>query len=94
MKSEVDELIKEAKKEEKYFKNSKRYAKMIKKDEVAKDIDILIVSPKLKNSLEKSKVKAQIWKKLKFFSPFEIHLATPEEYKNWYSHFIEEKIEI
>lgn len=114
MRSEIDELIEEAKREEKYFKNYKKYAKIIKKeaekilgkakvfvfgsvlkkDEIARDIDILIVSPKLKNSIQKSKVKAQLWKKLKFFSPFEIYLVNPEEYKNWYSHFIEEKIEI
>lgn len=114
MRNEIDELIEEAKKEEKYFKNYKKYAKIIKKeaekilgkvkvfvfgsilkeDEVAKDIDILIVSPKLKNSSEKSKVKAQLWKKLKLFYPFEVHLLNPEEYKNWYSRFIEEKIEI
>lgn len=94
MRGEIDELVEEAKREEKYFKNYKKYAKIIKKDEIAKDIDILIVSPKLKNSIQKSKVRAQLWKKLKFFSPFEIHLVNPEEYKKWYSHFIEEKVEI
>jgi len=38
--------------------------------------------------------KVKIWKKIGFFSPFEIHLITPEEYKNWYQYFIKEKIEI
>ena len=113
-KSEIDVLIEEAEKEEKYFENYLEYAKSIKqeaekllgkvrviifgsileKNEVATDIDILIISPKLKTSAEKSKTRADLGKRLGFLSPFEIHLITPEEYREWYHHFIEEKIEI
>ena len=113
-KTELDILIEEAKKEEKYFKDYLEYAKTIKneaekllgkvrvivfgsilkKDEVARDIDILIISPRLKTLAEKSKSRAKLWKRLGFLSPFEIHLITPKEYRDWYSHFIEEKIEI
>jgi len=113
-KSEIDELIEEAKKEEKYFKNYLYYARIIKKesqklfgkvkvfvfgsilrkDEIAHDIDILIISPKLKNSEKKSRILTEIWKKIGFSTPFEIHLITSEEYRNWYKNFIEEKIEI
>ena len=60
------------------------------KEEIGSDIDILIISPNLK---DRGKVIAKIWKKIGFFSPFEIHLITPEEYK-WYKHFIKHKIEI
>ncbi|MDI6591651.1 MAG: nucleotidyltransferase domain-containing protein [Patescibacteria group bacterium] len=114
MKSEIDELIEEAQKEEKYFKNYLKYAKIIKKearkllkevkvlifgsilkkDEIARDIDILVISPDLKNLEKQSEVREKIFKKIGCFSPFEIHLITPEQYRNWYSHFIEEKVEI
>ena len=56
------------------------------------DIDILIIPKVLPKDFEK---RAQIRTKIKSqvgpFSPFQIHLATPEEYKNWYSHFIKKQ---
>jgi len=62
--------------------------------EPGSDIDVLIISPKLKDSKKKSEIRAQIFKK-GFGSPFEIHLVTPEEYQNWYRYFIkEDQIEI
>lgn len=70
------------------------FGSILKEDEVAQDIDILIVSPKLKKTLKKSKIQAEIWKKIGFFSPFELHLINPKEYKNWYRYFLKEKIEI
>lgn len=114
MRTEIDYLIEEAKREEKYFKNYRKYGKMIKKvakellgeirvfvfgsilkkDEVPRDIDILIISSKLKSSIKKSEIRAKIWEKLGFTHPFEIHLITPKEYKDWYKNFIKEKIEI
>jgi len=114
MKSEIDLLIEEAKKEEKYFKNYLFWARKIKKEvenllgnvmvfvfgsilnknEVPQDIDILIISPKLKTSESKNEVRKKIWEKIGFFTPFEIHLITTEEYRDWYKNFIKEKIEI
>ena len=58
------------------------------------DIDILIISPRLKSSLEKSRIRTEIYKKIGYHTPFEIHLITPEEYQNWYRCFIKKKIEI
>lgn len=113
MKEELDILIEEAQKEEKYFKNYLKYAKIIKKeakkllgkvkvlvfgsilkDEVAQDIDILIISPELKTAARKSEIRVKIQQKIGFDSPFELHLINPEEYKDWYRYFIKEKIEI
>jgi len=111
MKTELDFLIEEAKKEEKYFKNYKLYAKKIKKvaeeilgkvkvfvfgsilrkKEIAQDIDVLIISDKVKTAEDKSKVRLKIQKKLGFLAPFEIHLVTPKEYENWYKFFIEKR---
>lgn len=70
------------------------FGSILRKDEVAQDIDILIISPKLKTASDKSKIWAELWKNLGFLSPFEIHLINPEEYKNWYRYFIKEKIKV
>jgi predicted nucleotidyltransferase len=113
-KSEIDILIEEARKEEKYFKNYLDYAKRIKKEaerllgkvkvyvfgsilrknEVPMDIDILIISQKLKTAAKKSKIMVELQRKLRGLGPFEIHLITPKEYKDWYKNFIREKKEI
>jgi len=110
----IDLLIERQRRQEKYFKNYKFYAKKVKKiakeylgevkmfifgsilrkKEVPRDIDLLIISPKLKSPEEKSRIRCRLWKKLGFGSPFEIHLITPEEYRNWYRYFIKEKIEV
>lgn len=110
----TDILIERAKREEKYFKNYRFYAKrikktaqellgevkvfvfgsMLKKDEVPRDIDVMVISPNLKSSIKKSKIRVKLQKKLGFSSPFQIHLVTLEEYRDWYKNFIKEKIEI
>jgi len=70
------------------------FGSILRKDEVSRDIDILIISSKLKTTSQKSRVRAELWRKLGFSSPFEIHLITPEEYQSWYNFFIKEKVEI
>ena len=112
--TELDLLIEQRERQEKYFKNYLKYAKIIKKetqkllkevkvyifgsilkkDEVPRDIDVLIISPKLKTTLEKGKIRLKLWQMLGSSNPFEIHLINPEEYRNWYRYFIKKKIEI
>jgi predicted nucleotidyltransferase len=70
------------------------FGSILRKKEVARDIDILIISPKLKTTTQKSKILAKLWKKFGFNNPFEFHLINPDEYKNWYRYFIKKKIEI
>ena len=114
MKKDIDLLIEEAEKEEKYFQNYLAYAKQIKgeaekllgevkvfvfgsvlrKGEVARDIDVLIISPKLTKTSQKSKTLTEVREKIGLFSPFELHLVSPEEYQNWYRYFLKEKVEI
>jgi len=65
-----------------------------KQVEPGSDIDILIISPKLKTPEKRSEVQTEILEKIGHSSPFEIHLITPEQYQNWYKHFIKENIEI
>ncbi len=53
------------------------------------DIDVLVISPSTPPYLyQRSKLIAEIKFELGRFNPFEIHLITPEEYKEWYSNFI------
>jgi predicted nucleotidyltransferase len=70
------------------------FGSILRKKEVARDIDILIISQKLKTTSQKSKILAKLWEKFGFNTPFEFHLINPDEYKNWYRYFIKEKIEI
>jgi predicted nucleotidyltransferase len=65
-----------------------------KKSEPGSDIDVLIVASQFENPLKRSKFYLKVNQKIGFLSPFEIHLITPKEYKEWYQYFIKEKIEI
>ena len=57
------------------------------------DIDVLVVSPFCPPHLyQRAKLIGEIRFELGKFNPFEIHLITPEEYKEWYSNFIKDKI--
>lgn len=69
------------------------FGSILKKGEVPRDIDILVVSAKLSDPYQKREMKVKIWEEIGIFSPFEIHLATPEEF-SWYQRFIDKKIEI
>jgi predicted nucleotidyltransferase len=60
------------------------FGSILRKDEIPQDIDILIVSPKLETNEQKIKIKLKIQKNLGFSSSFEFHLATLEEYSQWY----------
>lgn len=70
------------------------FGSILRKDEVPKDIDILIISPEVKTTEQKSKMRFNLWQKLGFLSPFEIHLITPEEHNDWYRYFIKDFIEV
>ena len=58
------------------------------------DIDILIISEELRNPRKRSWVREKILEKIGRPSPFELHLITPLEYRNWYQKFIDKKREI
>jgi len=56
------------------------------------DIDILVISKNTPAfSYERSKLIAELKRKIGFVNPFEIHIITPDEYEEWYSKFIKEK---
>jgi len=70
------------------------FGSILKKNELPRDIDILIISPKLQSAERKSEIWVKIQEKIGWQTPFEIHLICPKEYREWYRFFIKEKLEI
>ncbi|MCM8832490.1 MAG: nucleotidyltransferase domain-containing protein [Candidatus Omnitrophica bacterium] len=63
-------------------------------NDVKRDIDILIVSPKLKQQELRYKIYSKILDEIGIEHPFEFHFSTEKDFQQWYIHFIKEKIEI
>jgi predicted nucleotidyltransferase len=58
------------------------------------DIDILIISDNIpEGAIEQAKIKVLLTEGYKP-GVFQIHLAKPDEYENWYKNFIKCKVEI
>lgn len=53
------------------------------------DVDVLVIVPNIKDEWDRSKISVKLHKAINAWDPFEIHVITPEEYKNWYSKFID-----
>lgn len=70
------------------------FGSILRKNEVPRDIDILIISPELKDWETKEKLYSEILKTIGWQAPFEFHFVTEKEYEEWYSSFIKEKVEI
>ena len=59
------------------------------------DIDVLIISEALpQEASQKAKIRTKIKSEIDPFSPFQLHLVTPEEFNGWYKNFIDEFKEI
>lgn len=59
--------------------------------QVSSDIDILVISSGIpKNLFTQAEIKLKIKNQFPD-APFEIHLITPKEYKNWYKRFIKDE---
>lgn len=55
----------------------------------ASDIDVLIISNNLPENWEERRIyRTKIKSEIDFSSPFQIHLATEDEFKNWWQKFI------
>ena len=69
------------------------FGSVLRKNEVPRDIDILVISPMVKDlsPQEKSKLKAEIFKEIGYFAPFEIHIVSDDDYKGWYKNFIKDE---
>ncbi|RUM89655.1 MAG: hypothetical protein DSZ24_00635 [Thermodesulfatator sp.] len=57
------------------------------------DIDLLVVTPKAPEKItQKGLFIDRFHRKIgDLFTPFEIHIVTPEEFENWYSKFIKKE---
>jgi len=58
------------------------------------DIDILIVGNVPQDPIEIAKTRIAILETVDPDAPVELHLATPQQYENWYRRFIDKAIEI
>jgi len=58
------------------------------------DIDVLIITKLARQVNRRLKLRMEISKEIEECTPFEIHIVTPEEHKNWYKKFIDKYIEI
>jgi len=58
------------------------------------DIDILIVTDIAGNVRDRLKLRLEIASKIGRDTPYEIHIVTPNEYRNWYKRFIDEYREV
>ncbi len=58
------------------------------------DIDVLVITCLAGNLSSRLNLRIEIANEIGEFTPFEIHIITPEEYENWYRKFIDEYIEI
>jgi predicted nucleotidyltransferase len=53
------------------------------------DIDVLIISENLSEDFDEiAKIRTKIKSKVGVFSPFQLHLAMPEDFESWYKKFI------
>lgn len=58
------------------------------------DIDVIIIT-RLAGDIDKRlKLRVEISREIGEYTPFEIHIVTPEEYENWYKKFIDAYIEL
>jgi predicted nucleotidyltransferase len=70
------------------------FGSILQENEIARDIDLLIVSQKFEDDKEKIGAKIKLQRKLGFSYPFEFHFVSPKEHSQWYRYFVKEKIEI
>lgn len=70
------------------------FGSILRRQETPQDIDILLISPKFQSYLIRNRVRARLWQKIGFATPFEFHLITPKQYQDWYQFFLKERITI
>lgn len=58
------------------------------------DIDVLLISELARDPWIRAKLYVKILENLDPEHPFELHIATPEEYEKWYKKFIDVFIEV
>jgi predicted nucleotidyltransferase len=70
------------------------FGSILQKNEIARDIDLLIVSQKFEDDKEKTGAEIKLQRQLDFSYPFEFYFVSPKEYSQCYRYFVRNKIEI
>ncbi len=58
------------------------------------DIDVLVVTELAKSVKNRLKLRVEVAREIGEYTPFEIHIVTPEEFKSWYSRFLNKYLEV
>ncbi|MCS7138042.1 MAG: nucleotidyltransferase domain-containing protein [Candidatus Caldarchaeum sp.] len=58
------------------------------------DIDVLIITDEARETDRRIRLKVEILRTVGFVNPFQIHMATPQEYEGWYKRFIDKHVEV
>lgn len=61
---------------------------------VDSDVDVLVITEIARRADRRAELRAAIAREIGLVTPFEIHIATPEEYEKWYKRFIDACIEV
>ena len=58
------------------------------------DIDVLVITKLAEKVDDRLRLRREIAKEIGDLTPFEIHIITPNEYKDWYQKFIDKHLEV
>jgi len=58
------------------------------------DIDVLVITNLARDTTRRIKLRTEIMKTLGEDTPFEIHIVTVDEYRNWFRRFLDKYVEI
>ncbi|MFP3950518.1 MAG: nucleotidyltransferase domain-containing protein [Candidatus Bathyarchaeia archaeon] len=85
------ELIKEVTSEEDPDSRVLVFGSYVKGEmRIDSDVDVLIITHLAEDTEERVRLRVRIARGVGIYSPFEFHIATREEYNNWYKNLIEE----
>ncbi|MDK2464680.1 MAG: nucleotidyltransferase domain-containing protein [Candidatus Korarchaeota archaeon] len=57
------------------------------------DVDVLVVTRVAGDAWARARLRVEIAREIGDYTPFEIHIVTPEEFERWYGRFIGDHIE-
>ncbi len=61
---------------------------------VDSDIDVLVITELARDAWKIARLRVEIKKEIGEINPFEIHIATPDEFESWYKRFIDSFVEV
>ncbi|RLG64275.1 nucleotidyltransferase domain-containing protein [archaeon] len=61
---------------------------------VDSDIDVLVITELARDAWKIARLRVEIKRGIGEISPFEVHIATPNEFESWYRRFIDKFVEV